>query len=295
MVIDAHIHLYAPEVSADPRAWGQARREPWWVNCVAPEGRSSLQGWATVEQLLRDMDSVGVDRVVLLGWYWENQATADLQNRWFADWTKAHPDRLSAFATVVPTPNSPWVDNVRRALDQGLCGIGELLPQAQGFTFKDESFATLMEIARGYRVPTTLHVTDSLSVSPGAYVIPTPLAGYVELVKDFPENIFILAHWGAGLPFYELNRTLSALFKNTYYDTSASALLYHPSVYRRVCDLIGADRILFGSDYPLLTHRRLTREPTFAHDLQDARASGLTEPELKQVLGENARRLLRLA
>ncbi len=295
MVIDAHIHLYAPEVSADPRAWGQARQESVWVNCVAPEGRPSLQGWATVGQLLRDMDSAGVDRVVLLGWYWENQATADLQNRWFADWIKTHPDRLSAFATVVPSPDNRWAESLRHALEQGFCGIGELLPQAQGFTLKDESFATLMQIARDYRVPTTLHVTDSLSVAPGAYVIPTPLAGYVELVKDFPDNVVILAHWGGGLPFYELNRTLGSLFRNTYYDTSASALLYHPSVYRRVCDLIGADRILFGSDYPLLTHRRLTREPTFVHDLQDARNAGLTASELKGILGENARRLLRLS
>lgn len=294
MVIDAHIHLYAPEVSIDPRAWGEARGESDWVNCVAPADRATLQGWATVERLLRDMDEAGVDRVVLLGWYWRNQATANLQNGWFANWIKAYPDRLTAFAAVVPSAGNAWCDDLRRVLDLGFRGIGELLPQAQGFTFADESFAMLMQIARDYRVPTNIHATDSLSMTPGACVVRTPLEGYLGLVEDFPENIFILAHWGAGLPFYELNPKVKALFRNTFYDTSASALLYHPSVYRRVCDLVGADRILFGSDYPLLTHRRITREPTFLQDLQDARSAGLSESELQRILGENARRLLRL-
>jgi len=294
VVIDAHTHLYAPEVSAAPQAWANANREFIWLQAVAPANRASIQGWASVDQLLRDMDEAGIDRVVLLGWYWEHQATADMQNGWFTNWIRAHPDRLSAFAAVTPSLNGNWLDSTRQALDNGFCGIGELLPQAQGFSFKEDSFAALMALAREYQLPTNLHVSDPVAAARSAALIPTPLEELVQMVSDFPENLFILAHWGGGLPFHELNRGMGARFRNVFYDTAASALLYDASVFRRVCDLVGAGRILFGTDYPLLTHPRTATKPGFTLDLQDARLSGLTEAELHRILGENTRRLLRL-
>ncbi len=241
------------------------------------------------------MDAAGIDHAVLLGWYWEHQATADLQIVWFTDWIQAHPDRLSAFAPVLPSRDGKGLERTRRALDDGFRGIGELLPQIQGFTFKDEGFAALMALAREYQVPTNLHVTDPVAAVRSRSQVPTPLESFPQLFADFPENVFILAHWGGGLPFHELNRGSAALFRNVFYDTAASPLLYDPPIFRRVCDLIGSDRILFGTDYPLLTHPRLSNEPGFLLDLREARSSGLTEPELLQVLGGNARRLLRLS
>jgi len=292
MVIDAHIHMYPASVFADPIAWGTAQREPWWTYCVAPPHQPTLQGWATVDDLLRDMDIAGVDRVVMLGWYWEHQSTADLQNQWFIEWVRAHPDRISGFAAAVC--GDPGVlESTRRALDAGLCGLGELLPQAQGFTFKDDSWTALMALAREYQFPTNLHVTDPLAITPGSCVKATPLEPYIELVRDFPDNTFILAHWGGGIPFYELNRRLGQNLKNVYYDTAASPLLYDKRVYRNICDIIGPERILWGTDYPLFTHPWIEKKPNFEHDLADARTSGLTPAELKLVMGGNARRLLR--
>lgn len=294
MVIDAHVHLYAPEVPADPRAWARAHGESRWLKCVAPEDRRSIQGWAGIDRLLRDMDAAGIDHAVMLGWYWENQATADLQIDWFTHWIRTHPDRLSAFAPVVPSRDGNRLESTRRALDNGFRGIGELLPQIQGFTFEDEAFAALMALAREYRVPTNLHATDPVAAVRSRFQVPTPLEDFVQLFADFPENVFILAHWGGGLPFHELNRGSDVLFRNVYYDTAASPLTYDPRIFRRVGDVIGSDRILFGTDYPLLTHPRLSKEAGFILDLKDARASGLSESELHHVLGGNARRLLRL-
>lgn len=264
------------------------------MKCVAPQDRPSLQGWAGIDHLLRDMDAAGIDHAVLLGWYWENQATADLQIDWFTRWIRTYPDRLSAFVPVVPSRNGNGLEKTRRALDSGFRGIGELLPQIQGFTFKDEDFAALMALAREYQVPTNLHVTDPVAAVRSSVQVPTPLECFVQLFADFPENVFVLAHWGGGLPFHELTRGSGALFRNVYYDTAASSLVYDSRIFRRVCDVIGSDRVLFGTDYPLLTHPRLSKEPGFILDLKDARASELSESELHQVLGGNARRLLRL-
>ena len=88
------------------------------------------------------------------------------------------------------------------------------------------------------------------------------------------------------------NRPLREWFKNVYFDTAASSLIFEKNVFRRVVDLIGADRVLFGTDYPLLCYPRESRTPDFSRALADAATAGLTEAELNQVLGGNLRRLL---
>jgi uncharacterized protein len=295
-IIDAHIHAYPPEVFADPVKWGTAHREPWWTYCVAPPHQRTLQGWATPDQLLRDMDAAGIDQVVMLGWYWENQATCELQNSWFIDWHRAHPDRVQAFACINPAAGRPALEAAERALDAGLCGLGELLPQAQGGDLLDDNWSRTFALAAARGVPVNPHVTDPLSITPGSCTKPTPLQPYVEMVKAHQATTFILAHWGGGLPFYELNPRLRPLFKNVYYDTAASPLLYDHSVYRRVVDIVGAERILWGTDYPLFTHPGVKKDVTFQRDLDDARSprAALAPAELELILGANAARLLRL-
>lgn len=294
--IDAHIHAYPPEVFADPINWGAAHREPWWTYCVAPPHQRTLQGWATTDQLLRDMDAAGVDQVVMLGWYWENQDTCDLQNGWFADWHRAHPDRIQAFAAVNPATGPRALTALDRALDAGLIGVGELCPQAQGGHLNDDNWSRVFALAAARGIPVNLHVTDPLAITPGSCAKPTPLEPYIEMIKAHQATTFILAHWGGGIPFYELNPRLKPLFKNVYYDTAASPLLYDRRVYRHVADLIGAERILWGTDYPLFTHPRIAEDVTFQRDLDDARSAraALTPTELDLILGGNAARLFNI-
>jgi predicted TIM-barrel fold metal-dependent hydrolase len=294
-VVDAHIHAYPPAVFADPVRWGAEQREAWWTRCVAPPGRRSLQGWSTIDQLLRDMDAAGVDQVVMLGWYWERQATCDLQNAWFIDWHLAHPDRIQAFASVNPAAGAPAREALERALDAGLCGVGELLPQVQGGRLDDDDWSGVFALAAARGVPVNLHVTAPLSSMPESAMVVTPLDSYLQMIKAHQGTTFILAHWGGGLPFYELNSRLKPLFKNIYYDSAATSLLYDPSVFRRVVDITGPERILWGTDYPLLTHPRITKQPTFRHDLEDVRGAvaALTASELEWILGGNMVRLLR--
>lgn len=293
-IIDAHIHAYPPEVYLNPRQWGETHHEPWFSACVAPTDRPSIQGWADIDQLLRDMDAAGIDQVVMLGWYWENQATCELQNQWFLDWHQAHPDRIQAFATVTPNSGQAGRDNVSHCLDAGFCGIGELLPQVQKFSLLDDSFAHLVELATAAQVPINLHVTDPL-LPPGPGSIATPLENYVTMAEQFPAATFILAHWGGGLPFFELNPRVKKHLRNVYYDTAASPLLYDKKVFRQVVDLIGADRILYGSDYPLRLHPRESKSPNFTRFLDDIRSAGLSPVEFDAIMGGNLRRLLRLA
>ncbi len=291
-IIDSHVHCYPQEVIADPQSWAETMGERHWSELHVPgPGHKSIAGWANPEQMLADMDSAGIERAILLGWYWEKQETCDQQNLWHAEWVKAHPDRFTAFAAVQPMAGDTAFEALLRAIDMGLKGIGEMLPPAQGFSHTNPTWLQILQWAQEEGLPLTIHVTEAAGHDyPGK--VDTPLEEYQWLARQFPELKIILAHWGGGLPFYELNSTCRKIFKNVYYDTAASPLLYHKKVFRVVADIVGADKILFGSDYPLRLYPKKEKLPGFERFLQEVDTAGLRENEKEKILGGNARKLL---
>ena len=105
------------------------------------------------------------------------------------------------------------------------------------------------------------------------------------LVQNFPNVTIVCAHWGGGLPFYALMPEVANSLANVYFDTAASPFLYDANVFPTVASLVGADRILLGSDFPLLRARRLVAQ---------IRDSSMTEEEQAAVLGGNGAKLLKL-
>jgi uncharacterized protein len=294
-VIDIHTHRYPAEVFADPPGWARARGESHWAALVGPreDGKPSLQGFTDREQMLRAMDAAGVERCVLLGWYWENHATCVWHNAWMARWVKEDPDRFSAFACVQPRAGAAALEDLRRARGEGLIGVGEVFPAAQGFAMNDPGWERVLAWAAEERLPVNLHVPEPAGRDYPGYMA-APLRDYQQLARVHPRVKFIFAHWGGLLPLHALNPAVCRDLGNVYYDSAASPLLYDAQVYRRVADAVGAERVLFGSDYPLRVFPRAQREPDFARPLAEARAAGLTKKELALVLGGNARKLLGL-
>ena len=97
-------------------------------------------------------------------------------------------------------------------------------------------------------------------------------------------NLLLLtACWSAGVGSIPASYTLHPTERRPH--TAASPFLYRPEVYRVVAGLVGAERVLFGSDHPLLTQKRA---------LDDAAAAGMSDDDLSLVLGGNAYRLLGL-
>lgn len=294
MIIDAHIHMYPPYVYADPVAWARQMDEPYWGALVGdnPAG-TTLQGWVTVEQLIADMDAAGIDRVVMQGIYFRHHQTCVAQNDWYIDWCRRYPDRLLGFATVQPLAGRQALDEVKRAIDNGLCGIGEILPSAQGHTMRHDEFLAVVELAINLDIPLCLHGAEPVGHNyPGR--ASTPLQDYVWLAEQYPDLKLILAHLGGLLPYYELNPTIKKIMGHVYYDTAAVPLLYRAEVYKSVVDIVGPEKILYGSDYPLLIYPRRTRTPGFNHLLAEITGSGLAEEALRLILGENTRRILNL-
>jgi hypothetical protein len=106
-----------------------------------------------------------------------------------------------------------------------------------------------------------------------------------KFIQNFPDLKIILAHWGGGLPFYALMPEVGKYMENVYFDTAASPFLYKYEIFKHVAALVGVDKILFGSDYPLIKQKRI---------VDGIQSIGLTSEDRDSILGINARKLLNI-
>ena len=93
--------------------------------------------------------------------------------------------------------------------------------------------------------------------------LPTPFEDFLWLAREFPDLKIILAHAGGLFPFYELNPKIRPELKNIYYDLAACPLLYEPSLYRKLIEVVGPEKILWGTDYPLRIFPKTQRAQIF--------------------------------
>jgi predicted TIM-barrel fold metal-dependent hydrolase len=102
-------------------------------------------------------------------------------------------------------------------------------------------------------------------------------------ITAFPKLKIVCAHWGGGLPFYALMPEVAGALANVFFDTAATVFLYKPEIFERMSSIIGGDKILFGTDYPLMHQNRV---------LAQVKSAQLSEQDKDKILGANARKLL---
>ncbi len=290
-IIDAHTHVFPNELGKDPRAWAEAHGEPYWADLVAPHSRPGIQDWADPRDMLAAMDAQGVQRAVLLGWYWQNEDTCRWHNQTIARWVAQAPDRFIGFASILPNANTRG--QLEAAHDLGLRGVGELHIGVQNFHAQSPAWRTLADWCTEHHWPVNLHVTEAAGHTHPGSTPPTPLQEFIRLAQSAPELKLILAHWGGGLPFFESSPGIRKSLRNVYYDCAASPLLYETAIFRRIADLVGHEKMLFGSDFPLRLYPARQKRAGYSEFLQDIREnSGLDQAELQALLGGNLRRLL---
>jgi predicted TIM-barrel fold metal-dependent hydrolase len=145
-----------------------------------------------------------------------------------------------------------------------------------------ETMKPILNQMEKQNIPLMLHVNELLGHSyPGKGM--TPLERFYELILSFPNLPILLAHWGGGLPFYELMPEVVKAMTNVYYDTAASPFLYSKKIYAIVSEIVGARKILFGTDFPLISPRRY---------FQELKESGLSKEDRENILGLNFLRLI---
>jgi hypothetical protein len=277
MIIDFHTHIVPPEV--------RARRESFFDGEAAFKLLYSVPGsrLAGAAELIANMDREGIDRSVVFGFPWHSEYHFKKNNDYILESVEKFKDRLIGFVTLFPLALSAEGE-IKRCLNAGLSGIGELAFYAEPFskdTFK--ALEPVAEIARTFEVPVLLHANEPVGHQyPGK--TPMTLKGLYDFVRHFPENRFVLAHWGGGIFFYHLmKRDVKEVLRNTWFDTAASPYLYEREIYSIAEKIAGLDKILFGSDFPLLTAGRY---------FQEMREAGLSQGAMRKICGENAALLL---
>lgn len=291
-MIDAHTHCFPPEISDNISQWAKYYNEPHWLKLVAPENRSSIQGWASKEAMIQTMDNSNVTQSILLGWYWENKATCLKHNLLMKEWMDFAPKRLLAFAAIYP--NEDLINQLELALSMGFKGVGELHPVIQNYEKNKAQWHAMAEWCEAHNWPINFHVSEGLNIKYPNF-ISTPFDIYLEIALAYPNLKIILSHWGGGIPFFELNPKLKSHLKNVYYDTSASPLLYDINIFRNVIDLVGSKKILFGSDFPLKLYPKKHRTADMQTFIKDISTNaGLNEKEMDQIFRQNISELLSL-
>ena len=240
---------------------------------------------ASAEDLITAMDEDGVDVSVAMGIGWADPGLARESNDYIADSVGRFPGRIVGFGAVNPT-HTGAISEVRRCAGLGLRGIGELHPDTQGFDVADaKAMAPLLDALRATDLALTVHCSEPVGHGyPGkGRTTPDRVMGLVEQASGVK---LVLAHWGGGLPLYGLMPEVAASLSEVFFDTAASPFLYDARVFETVASLIGPERILAASDFPLLRHRGVREQ---------IEVGGLPQADRDAILGGNAANLLGLS
>jgi predicted TIM-barrel fold metal-dependent hydrolase len=279
MIIDFHTHIVPSSVRENRERFFE--REPAFKLLYSVPG-SRL---SCAKDLVSNMDAQGIDKSVVFGFPWYTKDYFKANNDYVLEAVERYKGRLIGFATAFPLARGAEKE-FERCLKAGLSGIGELAVYNEGLSqhIRDR-FRPVSEIARHFDVPILLHTNEPVGHAyPGKTAL--TLHELYHFLQQYGENRFVLAHWGGGIFFYSLmKREVKEVLKNTWFDTAASPFLYNKKIYDLAIRILGPDRILFGSDFPLLKPARY---------LEEMKKAGLSQKAITKICGENAAHLLKI-
>ena len=168
---------------------------------------------------------------------------------------RAHPDVLIPFASVDPGRGDAAVVEVRRLIDAGVRGF-KFHPPLQMFYPNDRIAYPLYEVIEAAGLPAVFHTGQSgigAGVKGGGgirlkYSNPMFLD---DVAADFPEMNVILAH--PSFPWQDEALAVAMHKPNVFIDLSGWLPRYLPTQLVHYADTLLADKVLFGSDFPMVT------------------------------------------
>jgi hypothetical protein len=279
MIIDFHTHIFPKAIRENRETYFPS--EPAF-KLLYSSPQSKLVG---AKEIVNSMDEQGVDTSVIFGFPWKSKEIFQFHNDYIMEAVERYPERLIGLCCFDPL-NKEAVAEAVRCLEGGLAGIGEIAFYQSGIDNAAlDKMTPLMEICHDRDLPFLIHTNEPVGhIYPGK--TPNTLKQIYNLVNRFSENKIVLAHWGGGIFFFNLlKKDVKESLKNVYFDTAASPFLYDPQIYRYAKEIAGLDKILFGSDFPLLKPARYFKE---------LEKTGLSKDQIESICGRNAARLLKL-
>ncbi|MGH8669439.1 MAG: amidohydrolase family protein [Burkholderiales bacterium] len=279
--IDCVVNPITPEVMKLRPEWSK----PFLTAKIGRE--ASIAAGVTHEQMLALMDQAGIERAFLIA---TKTGRLGLPGSWHLPYetvaaaVRQHPGRFSGLAGLDPTEGMQGVRELERAVKQlGFIGAHmyphwfELAPDhARWYPF----YAKCVELD----VPVQMQVGQSLIYTPEQRLRSVGRPIMLDAVAcDFPELKLIGIH--VGIPWAEEMIAMAWKHPNVYIGSDAHSPKYWPQAFIHYINTFGQDKVLFGSDYPVLDFVR-TRE--------EIEALGLREQAKGKLLRHNALRVYKL-
>lgn len=216
-----------------------------------------LERGTTLPELLAEMDAAGVERLVLSSFYYgEVEITNDMTGKA----TMERPDRFSFSGTVDPRGVMKSVREIERLVKEYNMRLLRLEPYAYGSPWEglppnDKLYWPL------YAKCVELDIAVAIQVGHTGPLLPSECGRPIyldEIALAFPELRILGAH--LGQPWHEEMMILAWKHPNVYVETSARTPRHWPKSFVEFCRTYGQDKVIWGTDYPLLGFERTLRE-----------------------------------
>jgi predicted TIM-barrel fold metal-dependent hydrolase len=253
--IDVHVHI---EIDGH----GHLSLDDELIEASARYFRADHDRTPTLEQIADRYRSLNMAAVV----FTVDAATATghpaISSEEIAAKAAAHSDVLIPFGSVDPR-RADAVERARSLVaDHGVKGF-KFHPSLQAFAPNDIAFYPLWEAIESLGVPALFHTgqTGIGAGLPGGRGIKLRLSDPMlvdDVAADFPGLTVILAH--PSVPWAASSISIATHKANAYIDLSGWSPKYFPADLVRAANSYLQDKVLFGTDYPLLTPERWLKD-----------------------------------
>jgi hypothetical protein len=274
--IDVHIHPPVPGYS---------------VPTSEPETQAyfrSAVDHTTAEQMAEYYASLDIFGVLFHSDAETATGAKPVPNDAIAELVQRYPKQFAGFGSVDPWKGQAAVHEVLRCKELGLLGL-KFHPQQQAFFANDERFYPIWEAAQAMGLVVLFH-TGTTGIGAGRpggggikLVYARPIPYIDDVAADFPELTIIMAH--PSFPWQDEQLAMLVHKPNVYMDLSGWSPKYFSPLLVQYARTLAQDKVMFGSDYPVISPERW---------LRDFDALGIEEPARSKILIENAKRVLKL-
>jgi uncharacterized protein len=263
--------------------WAQQPTERFmaqpWLDTVLRWTGQPHSGPPSLEQILAAMDRAGVSRALLCAW--SSPSGMLIDNDEVAKIVGTHPDRFSGVAAVDLRYPMAAVAELRRAVtDLGFVAL-RIVPWLWNLPPNDRRYYPVYVACVELGVPFCTQIGHTGPLCPSEPGRPIPYLD--DVLLEFPDLVVVGGH--VGYPWIDEVISLATKYPNFYVDTSAYAVHRLPAALVDYMRGRGRTRVLFGTNYPMLTPTRAL------HHLDNL---DLDEQARKLFLGGNAARVFGL-
>lgn len=281
LAIDTVVNPLTPEIMQTRPAWSQT----FWTQKIGRDS-SAVMGM-THEQMLAALDEAGIERAFLLAvkigqigrpgsWHLPYELVADAVQK--------YPDRFCGLAGVDPTEGMQGVRQLERAVrEYGFIGAHGY-PHWFGFAPDHPKWYPFYAKCCELDVPIQLQVGQSLNYTTEQLWPSVGRPITLDAVAcDLPELKLIGIH--VGIPWTDEMIAMAWKHPNVYIGCDAHSPKYWPQSFVHYINSYGKEKVLFGTDFPVLD---------FSRTRQEIEALGLREDSLRRLYRDNAIRVYKL-